>query len=402
VALAVVVSAGASSPGAAAPSKTTPPPTAPPPTGGAPTLPPLPTTTGPDAVTPVTITPATVTPATGPTTTAAAGTTQLADTTGRITMSVPAAWSDTDLRPFVRDDGGRRPSIEASPDLASYLQGWTIPGAFLVALPPQDASSLIAAWSWNSSCREGDPQPFANSRFSGFTQTWSQCGGGTAEIVELAVTAADGTYSVYVNVRSPMPDPATSQLIFDSIAPVLGANPGEVSAPLPVPATTAASDPSFAAPIAPAGFTTVTDDTGRLSFAADPTWTDVNTVPRDNDDLSARPTIRVAPSLDAYSREWSSSGLSVSVFPQRADPYTILANTAPTGSCTDAGIQPLTLPAGSGYLQTWTNCGGTTTRLVQFVLTPPDQSSVLWGEVQLPSADNSALVAVLASIAVTP
>jgi hypothetical protein len=281
-------------------------------------------------------------------------TTLLTDTSRRVQLSVPATWTDTDLRPFIRDDGGPRPSIEASPDLDAYLQTWSIPGVFLLALPPQDTMALIEAWSWNNSCTRGEPQPFTNGRYTGFTQTWSACGGGTAQIVELAATAADGTHTVYLNVRAPAPDAATRDAIFNSVAAVPGSNPGETSAPVAAPAALVATDPTFATATVPAGYTTLTDETGRLSFAVDPTWIDVNDIARDADDLSPRPTLRAAPSLDAYLSDWAAPGITVSAFTTRADAFTILANTAPTTWCTDAGVQALTLPAGTGFLQTWT------------------------------------------------
>jgi hypothetical protein len=40
--------------------------------------------------------------------------------------------------------------------------------------------------------------------------------------------------------------------------------------------------------------------------------------------------------------------------------------------------------------------------MVQLVLTPADQSATIWAEVQLPTADNTPLLALLASVRVTP
>ena len=255
----------------------------------------------------------------------------------------------------------------------------------------------MVAGGYNS-CTVGAPQPYSNGRYTGFTQTWTACGGGTAEIVELAATANDGTHSIYLNVRGPAHDQATTDAIFNSIAAVAGANPGEVSAPVNPPATLAAADPSFAAATVPAGYTKVTDETGRLSFAVAPTWLDVNDISRDADDLSARPTLRAAESLDDYLNNWNAAGVTVSAFAPRSDIFTVLANTATASWCTDGGVQPLAVAAGTGYLQTWTNCGGTATRMVQFVITPPSQTATLWGEVQLPTTDNAPLLAVLASL----
>jgi len=400
---------GASALGGVAPSKTTPPPVTPPPTGAVPTTVPPATIAVPTIAVPTiavpTIAPVTAVPTVPPVTAAPpsvpAGMIALTDTTSRLTAAVPAAWSDTDVRPFIRDDGGRRPTIEASPDLANYLNGWTIPGVYILALPPQDAATMVGAWTWNNSCQAGAPVPYSNDRVTGYTLTWSACGGGTAEIVVFAATSLDGTYSVFANVRNPAPDPATTDAVLGSIAPVAGANPGEVSAPAPVPAL-APTDPAFAAPAVGVGYTTITDDTGRLSVAVNPAWTDVNTVSRDNDDLSARPTLRAAPSLSEYNRTWAADGLSVAAFPFRSDPFTILANSTLSGSCTDQGVQAITVPAGTGYLQSWSDCGGTPTRTFQVVLVPADQSAVIFADVQSSTGDTAALLSVLASAQVAP
>ena len=65
--------------------------------------------------------------------------------------------------------------------------------------------------------------------------------------------------------------------------------------------------------------------------------------------------------------------------------------------CDDGGLQTFDNGTHSGYLQTWDACDGTETRIVAVAVSPADHSAMLYLEVQLPTADDTALETVLAS-----
>jgi hypothetical protein len=329
--------------------------------------------------------------------------TVISDNTGRITVTVPTSWTDVDTRPSVRDDGGDRPTITASPDLSQWTQTWAVPGLFLAAVPPTvDPATLLDAYSWATACNEGPVTPYNDGRFVGSLQTWANCGGGATSLTVLAARSADNTYTVYAQVQLTSPNDPALQPILASIGAVPGANPGEVSppatpavAPTPVPATLLTG-------VVIPGSTTVTDETGRVSVAVPATWTDVDDVARSNDDFSQRPRVVAAPDRSLYFQEWDAEGLELWAFPYRPDPYTLLVNRGWASDCDDGGVQSLDVRGYTGLMQTWSNCGGTGSRIVSFAVSPADQSATVYLEIQLPTADDATLISALASFAYDP
>ena len=67
-----------------------------------------------------------------------AGYAPLVDDTGSIVVAVPAAWTEVDLAPAVNEDGSPRPTIGASPNLASFIGTFDTPAC---STPPFRSSS---------------------------------------------------------------------------------------------------------------------------------------------------------------------------------------------------------------------------------------------------------------------
>jgi len=363
-------------------------PTVPIPTVGGPTVPPIgPTTTGASPVTTAGV-------ATG---------TVVSDDTGRITVTVPATWTDVDTRPSTRDDGGRRPTISASPDLSQWTATWAVPGIYMTALPPTvDPATLLTAYNWSNACNEGPVTPYSDGRFAGSMQTWSSCGGGATSLTVVAVRAADNTYTLYTQIQLTSPNDPALGSILASMGAVPGANPGEVSTPAAPAGTPAPVPAALLTGVVSPGSTTVTDDTGALSVAVPATWTDLRSAPQTNDDFSRRPRLVAAPDTNLYFQEWDAPGLELWAFPYRPDPYTLLVNQGWAGDCDDAGVQALTVRGYQGLMQTWADCGGTGSRIISFAVSPADQSATVYLEIQLPTTDDSTLISALASFTYNP
>lgn len=79
------------------------------------------------------------------------------------------------------------------------------------------------------------------------------------------------------------------------------------------------------------------------------------------------------------------------------DAATLLANRPWDEPCADGGLQMLDNGTYRGNVRTWSTCGGTATRIVTVAVTPADQSALLYLEIQLPTADDTALATILAS-----
>jgi hypothetical protein len=326
----------------------------------------------------------------------------LTDSTGRYSVRVPEDWTDTDVRPAIRDDGGRRPTISASPDLDGWLEGWAVPGMFSSALPADvDPATLLRGYNFGGVCHDDGVVPYSDGRFSGLSQTWSECGGGATSVRHVAARSADNSFAVFVQIQLTSADDPAGELILGSLAAVPGANPGEES-PISPPAAPVGEVPDalLQGPIAP-GALTVTDELGEVSIAVPATWTEIDDGAGTNDDFSRRAHLLAAPSIAEYRQSWAVEGLEAFVFPYRPDPNTIIQNRSWSGGCDDGGLQSLTVRDYVGLMQTWTNCGGTPTRMMAIAVAPPDQSATLYIEIQLPTADDSPLVTALASLELT-
>lgn len=399
-------------PAASAPAKTPVPTTAPvTPTAPAPvtpTVPGAPTTVG---GTPTTVagSPTTAPTPTGsprptpvhPTVVGAAGIT-VTDNTGSLTVTVPAHWNDVDARSSIRDDGSARPSLSASPALEEWTTGWTVPGTYVTALPPTaDPTTLLGAYSFRNSCTQGPLEPYNDGRLVGLRQVWSDCGGTTTLLANVAARSVADDYTVFAQVQLTAPDDGLLARILGSIGAVPGTNPGTGPTPPAAPATLGAAPPDLVQGVVPPDSRVVTDQTGRVSVAAPSSWTDVADAPRLNDDFSERPFVAVAPDVDAYFSDWEAPGLEVTAFPYRPDPYTIIRNQGWPDDCLDGGLYSLTVRGLTGLLQMWSNCGGTSSRIVAVAVSPASQSATAYMEVQLPTSDNSTLSAALASLTVS-
>jgi hypothetical protein len=117
-------------------------------------------------------------------------TTTLRDDTGRLRIAVPA--------------GGETPSLAASPDLTSFLDGYETPGltALVVDADPQDA---LGAYTFAGDCSSGRRGDYVGDGSAGRWEVWESCGGTFNDIVTLAVrpTGADETVLLLVQLVDP-------------------------------------------------------------------------------------------------------------------------------------------------------------------------------------------------------
>ena len=99
--------------------------------------------------------------------------TTVADETGRLSMSVPSTWSETDGVPDFNDDGSDRPRVAVASDLDGFYSDWLVPGAEVTAFPfNNDPSALLRNLGYPDLCRDGGIQSFDNGTYMGLMQTW--------------------------------------------------------------------------------------------------------------------------------------------------------------------------------------------------------------------------------------
>jgi hypothetical protein len=144
--------------------------------------------------------------------------TNVADDDGRLSFSVPSAWSDTDTRPQMNDDASDRPRVAAAPALDEFYSEWDVPGVQVVAYPyASDPSTLLRNLSFGDRCTDGGVQSFDNGTLTGLMQTWTACGGTVSRDVVLAVSPADQSVTVYVEVQLPDSDNTPLQAVLASL-----------------------------------------------------------------------------------------------------------------------------------------------------------------------------------------
>ena len=359
---------------------------------------PIPTsTTAPAGPTTATSAPVTAMPTTVPVDTVPAGFVRVNDDTRRIRVVVPDNWTDTETFPAMTDDGRDRPKIIASPDIAAMFETWTTPGVWFGAVPPPaDPAAWLAAFTFESACMRGATEPFDNGRVAGVKESWINCGGGTAAVIHVAGRSADGTFGAFVQMHVPSPDDPVIATVLGSFGLVPGA---AITAPTSVNSATVTTigpaDPTLAGN-APADARRIVDDTGQIAMSVPASFVDDDPSSDLNDDASDRPFIASAPDLAAHYSQWTAVGLQAVRLPY-SDPATVLVNRVFPG-CTDSGIQPFSNGRYSGFMRTWTGCGGTEVRVIEVAMSPPDASATVLVYAQLPDADNTPLVTALATV----
>jgi len=112
---------------------------------------------------------------------------KVTDDSGTLTIEVPAEW--TDMRTSaIENNGVPYPRIEASPDLAEFNSGYSVPGVrFLsVPIPGSNLDELLDVFAVKG-CTDGGINEFNDGVFVGKSQMWKKCDG-TATIYLVLVT----------------------------------------------------------------------------------------------------------------------------------------------------------------------------------------------------------------------
>jgi hypothetical protein len=140
------------------------------------------------------------------------------DSPGPLSVAVPSTWTDTDDTPQMNDDGSDRPRIAAAPVLADFYTEWEVPGAQVVAYPfASDPSTLLHNLGFADQCTDSGVLAFDNGTFTGLMQTWTACGGTASRNLLLAISPADQSATVYVEVQLPDADNTPLQAVLSSL-----------------------------------------------------------------------------------------------------------------------------------------------------------------------------------------
>jgi hypothetical protein len=144
--------------------------------------------------------------------------TVVADNQGRLSVAVPSTWTDTDNFPSMNDDASDRPTVKAAPALDEFLDEWGAPGVQVVAYPfTADPSTLLRNRGFADQCTDAGVQSLSDGTFTGLMQSWTECGDTTARDVQLALSPADQSVTVYIEMQLPDEDNTPLQAVLSSL-----------------------------------------------------------------------------------------------------------------------------------------------------------------------------------------
>lgn len=136
---------------------------------------------------------------------------------------------------------------------------------------------------------------------------------------------------------------------------------------------------------------TLMDDTDLLRVDVPLDWTDVDTAPETRADGSTGARIAASPDLAAFLDGYAETGLIYTALDYTADSKTGVTEAYNfTGICTDGGIEPYSDSYFLGNMQTWTDCDGTSTKIVTVLAAPLDRAFSVLLLVQVPTATEEA------------
>ncbi|MEU6147909.1 serine/threonine-protein kinase [Streptomyces sp. NPDC047081] len=145
---------------------------------------------------------------------------RVADSGGRVTAEVPAAW-DRQLRDSGWDPGalglpaGHEPGFAVADDLAKWQDlGADVNGVFVGLSERGDLTAAVNALT-HSSCHYDGARAYTGSVWHGRVRTWSGCPGGGGSVTEAALAPADGggRTRVYVQLRESGEGPSADRVL---------------------------------------------------------------------------------------------------------------------------------------------------------------------------------------------
>jgi hypothetical protein len=168
--------------------------------------------------------------------------------------------------------------------------------------------------------------------------------------------------------------------------------PTTTSAPTTAPAgttTTVPAEPTTTGVPIPSGFAPLVDDTGLLLVAVPDAWGDIDTVPAQNEDGTARPYIAASPDLQKFFTTFDEPGLLYLALPYAEDPTALLGQYGLTSGCASMDVREYDDPVFVGVVQVGTGCGPNNMQWNMIVASPADHSFTAVLQVQ--TADQNEL-----------
>lgn len=124
---------------------------------------------------------------------------RVVDDSESIVIEVPTAWTDRETGTFPTTG---QPAIQAAPDLDAFLNTWDGPGLVYATIPTtDDLHTTIDDLGFAADCVDDGRSDYSDGLFTGFYNNYSDCGGSGNQIVALAATPTDGSFTALLLVQ---------------------------------------------------------------------------------------------------------------------------------------------------------------------------------------------------------
>jgi serine protease Do len=134
--------------------------------------------------------------------------TVIGDDTGAMSVEIPIEWSDVDGAPYTDTEGRDITDVRAAPDLAAFQESWTTPGMIFsassdwLATTTEEALLDLFLESLQSQCSYVGRELYEDPAYTGWYDTYVDCGDTLATYVVVAARPPEGTFILLVQVQA--------------------------------------------------------------------------------------------------------------------------------------------------------------------------------------------------------
>lgn len=329
------------------------------------------------------------------------------DDTATITVVAPARWVDVDISPtstVAREEAAddiEVPLITVADDLQEFYNSWDLPGVILSALPHADDLDATIDERNTGGCATEEREPFARDDLGGVIVRLGECGPNGAGFVFVAANSPahpEHTLLLELGGAGAAGDHVSDTMIATFGFAADGATPSHYDIDDGPVERQPASPTAY--PVA-ADAVRLTDDSGRLSIAVPPSWTDVGTAAGDD---SSRPVVQAGTDLEALAAgaadgSFGAPGVYATAGPMGSDLGAIIGDIPVAESCAVAPVTLFNNGTFEGYIRRFERCGGHPDRRgVIVAASAPDDSFQVAAMMLLGGDDASTLDTLLGSL----
>ncbi|PDV98144.1 S1C family serine protease [Candidatus Chloroploca asiatica] len=132
---------------------------------------------------------------------------QITDVNELLIVEVPTSWSDVSSGTwnFAGREMERSVGMTAAPDIDAFINTWDSPGVFIGAsqqlAQEMSVTDLLDQNSFSQSCTYEGRDDYSDGLYTGFFDTWTNCGGTDTVLIVVAFAPEDGSFLGLVQVQ---------------------------------------------------------------------------------------------------------------------------------------------------------------------------------------------------------